>query len=549
MKKFLALFLAFVTLLLLVQAAASLRWRIEHDSPLLLYMAALIGRFGYVPYRDFFDINMPGAYWINLLVGQLAGWNDLGYRMVDLAILATIMACTYLWMRSFNRLAGWASAVVFGYLYLMWGPATALQREYLLLLPVSLGLAASSARGWPPWMRSAALGAGFGCAALIKPQAALGLLPFLFMLPELIAGRFVDGIRKHDKLEKSGYTQNEEAYPEEENLGYAQHTATSRRSPANRSSPGARLKLLLPLLLGFCVPFAIAVIYLWKTGALRPFLDMAINYWPLFNQLNGGQVSMSGLERLRYLLDRLLSLRDYPIWLAPALLGLYNSQYLCPLDEAQRRKARLIFWLAVCYALYTLAGGVFWAYHWIPFGYFTVQLASLCLLELPPSPQKLRQHFAAWALVFVILVALNLPYFDQRLEYTLSARLERVDRIAAFLEAHLQPGERVQPLDWTGGGAVQAMLMAGAQPATRFINDFHFYHHLSSPYIQGLRRELVQALKADPPRYIISYTAGDKPWPTGEDTSHEFNSLRRFIEANYRVVMEEEGLTIFELKK
>ncbi len=551
MKKFLALFLGFVTLLLLIQAAASLRWRIEHDSPLLLYMAALIGRFGMVPYRDFFDINMPGAYWINLLVGQLAGWTDLGYRIVDLAILATIMACTYQWMRSFNRLAGWASAAVFGYLYLMWGPATALQREYLLLLPVALGLAASSTRGLPPWLRRATLGFGFGCAALIKPQAALGLLPFLFY--EVGHGNTF-GNKTQDQ---NGYTHNLERTPSEQQDGYAQYetreikpdeTPTSRPSDS-RSPLLARLRPLLPLLIGFFLPLVAAFIYLWQTGALRPFLDTAINYWPLFNQLNGGQVSMSGLERTRYLFDRLLSLRDYPIWLAPALLGLYNSQYLCPLDEAQRRKARLIFWLAVCYALYTLAGGVFWAYHWIPFGYFTIQLASLCLLELPPAPQKLRQHFAAWALVFVILVALNLPYFDQRLDYTPSVRLERVDRIAAFLETHLQPGERVQPLDWTGGGAIQAMLMVGAPPATRFINDFHFYHHLSSPYIQGLRRELVQSLKADPPRYIISYTAGDKPWPTGEDTSHEFNSLRRFIEANYRVVMEEDGLTIYELKK
>ncbi len=136
---------------------------------------------------------------------------------------------------------------------------------------------------------------------------------------------------------------------------------------------------------------------------------MALNYWPLYNQLNGDQVSLSGVERLRYLLERVLTLRDYPIWLAPALLGLFNSQFLALWTKRQKRKARLIFWLAVCYALYPLAGGTFWIYHWIPFGYFILQLSSLCLLELPAALPRLERNFAALALLFTMLVAMDFP--------------------------------------------------------------------------------------------------------------------------------------------
>jgi hypothetical protein len=241
-----------------------------------------------------------------------------------------------------------------------------------------------------------------------------------------------------------------------------------------------------------------------------------------------------------------LTLRDYPIWLAPALLGLFCSQYLVALDEREKRKARLIFWLAVCYALYTLAGGTFWFYHWIPFGYFIVQLSSLCLLEMPATLPRMGRNFAALVLIFTTLVSLHLTQLDKRLETPPPPRNGRVDLVAGFLEQNMQPGDRVQPLDWTGGGIVQAMLIARAQIATRFVNDFHFYHHLSNLYIQDLRKEFIQDLKAAPPRFIISYAGEDKPWVRGEDTTQEFSSLEKFIEKNYQVVLEQDGIMIYE---
>jgi len=507
MKKFLIVCFGFITLVFLAQTAASLSWRIEHDSPLLLYMSFLMDRFGYVPYRDFFDMNMPGAYWMNLLIGRLAGYQDLGYRIVDLSILAIIMACTGLWMRPFSRLAAWASAILFGCLYTLWGPLVALQREYLLLLPISVGLAIYEATGWKSWVRGLALGLGFGIAATIKPQAAIGLLPFLvFSMQEL-------------------------------------KQATGSRAPFK-----AVMRSWLPVGLGFIIPLSVAFLYLWRENALRSFLDIALGYWPLYNQLNGDQVALSGVERLRYILERVLTLRDYPIWLAPALLGLFNSQFLALLDERQKRKARLLFWLAVCYALYPLAGGTFWIYHWIPFGYFILQLSSLCLLELPAALPWLERNFAALALLFTMLVALDFPTLDKRLEIPPPPRNGRVDLVAGFLEQHLQPGDRVQPLDWTGGGIIQAMLIARAQIATRFVNDFHFYHHLSEPYIQDLRKEFIGDLKAAPPRFIISYGGGDKPWVRGEDTTREFNALQNYIEKNYQIVLEEDGVSIYQLK-
>ena len=120
----------------------------------------------------------------------------------------------------------------------------------------------------------------------------------------------------------------------------------------------------------------------------------------------------------------------------------------------------------------------------------------------------------------------------------------RVEEIAQFLKSKkLGADDRVQPLDWTGG-AVHAMLIAEARPATRFIYNYHFYHHISRPYIQHLRKELMEGLTANPPRLIIEVDAS--PRPTGIDTTTEFPELSSFIASTYRAAKRGDGYTVFE---
>ena len=121
----------------------------------------------------------------------------------------------------------------------------------------------------------------------------------------------------------------------------------------------------------------------------------------------------------------------------------------------------------------------------------------------------------------------------------------RADEIGEFLKsAHLGPNDRVQPLDWTGG-AVHAMLLAEARPATRFIYNYHFYHHMSEDYIQGLRAEFLHDLGAQSPRFIVEVSAS--PRPVGPGTTTEFPELSAFIARNYRAVRRGDAYTIFEL--
>ena len=125
------------------------------------------------------------------------------------------------------------------------------------------------------------------------------------------------------------------------------------------------------------------------------------------------------------------------------------------------------------------------------------------------------------------------------------ARAARVPQeVGAFLREHLQPGELVQPLDWTGG-AVHGMLEARAPLATRFMYDFHFYHHVDTPYIARLRRQFLRQLSESRPRFVIQVFEG-RPWPGGPGTTRDFPLLQTLLDTEYRVVREAETYRVLE---
>ena len=89
----------------------------------------------------------------------------------------------------------------------------------------------------------------------------------------------------------------------------------------------------------------------------------------------------------------------------------------------------------------------------------------------------------------------------------------RVDEIAVWLDTNLEKGDLVQPLDWVEGGSIHAMLLANAKLATKYMYDYHFYHHISRDYIQKLRDDFIEELKKSNPRYLISIIEPIKTWP------------------------------------
>ena len=494
---------------------ASLHWKMQHDSPIMIYIAYLIDRLDRVPYVEIFDMNLPGTYAVHVLLGRIFGYGDFGFRLADLTWLLAIQGITFAALRPVSRRVAVGTALLFGLAYLGFGPRRSLQREFLLLLPLAGALwAAARPAGLALRWRALLVGVFCGAAAAIKPHAAMGLPVFLWFAHRAEGGR-ADGW----------------------------------------------VPALLGAAVGFLMPVCAVLGYLWAAGALAPFWDAAAGYWPLYAEIGQNLSIVSGPERLPYLLKGWLRFgaghyANTPVavwreglvaWFPAAALGFAMSQRGG--DATQARVGRLLGALALVFSVYPVVTGKFWGYHWLPFFYFVCGLAGLCL-----APESGRRRLASGA-VLAVLVVTTLSALDWTAPLRLLAegrgdvvalnpRKRRPQEIGTFLRAHLEPGDTVQPLDWTGG-AIHGMLLSRAELATSFVYDFHFYHHVDSAYIRALRARFVRELEASQPRYVIEIR-GLKPVVKTDAARSLFPALQAFLDAAYAPVHRGPGFVIYE---
>lgn len=510
-----AIVLALFAALLIGKAFTSLEWRMEHDTPLLHYAAFQMDRYDLVPYRDIFETSMPGTFAFHYAVGSLFGYGDAAFRYVDLALLSALLGVTYLFMRRFGSVAAIWSAIVFGLVYLGQGQMMSLQRDYIGIIPVAFALLCLPTTTNTPVRlgRFAWVGLLFGLAILIKPHLSIALP---IVIGALLVFRW-------------------------------QSEQQSRRDLllCAAVSSGALL-----------IPLGITLAWLAANGALDQFLEIAFKYLPLHSSLNGDHETVSGPDRAIYLLQHAVILGGFSIIALAALAGYYNVAARPHKDKATTISLVCLGLCTVAYAVYPVLAGKFWIYHYMPLAYFCAISSGLCLFNWP---QTYRAHFVRTTralllfMVFVVAVSLQLRlpgYLD-----TLASDLRsgpaahapkqgQVDEIAAWLSPRINPGDTVQTLDWAEG-SIHALLLTKTRLTTRFMYDYHFYHAVSSPYIQGLRQEFIGQLRAAPPRFIIEILT-NKPWVSGIDTTREFPELRQFIAAGYTVVFDSDDYLIYE---
>lgn len=509
-NRFFAIIFIPLSILLIIIALLSLKWHMVHDAPIFMYFAYLIDHFNYVPYRDLFDVNLPGTYLIYRVVGRLFGYSDLAFRYFDLLYLSAILTMTWLCLKKISRQVAWCSVVLFGLLYLEYGPIMSVQRDYCIILPVTVALLiASSFPALNAVVKSILVGFLFGVAATIKPHAPIGLpLVILFQAWEA---------RQHDN--KRG------------------------------STLFLFIKIILAAIIGFAIPIIIMFLYLWRTAALTQFLDMAGNYWPLFGSLSGTFEVIPGIHRIAYLINEYSKLGSQALWLVPAGLGVYLSLFHSTLTDVQKRLVLLLLGLAVMYSIYPVFAGKFWQYHWLLFYYFVILLGSLCLVEQAGKANRLRRRLPIGLLLLTIFLGLLTPelLLAQFLKVgyrSWNPQNGRVGEIASYLKSHMNAGDTVQPLDFTGG-AIHAMLLAKAEIATPYPYDILFYYPVSSSYIQNLRQKFLISLNEGNCRFVISIV-GDRQWISGPDSTRVFNELQSQLNSHYRTVLEGSGYVVYE---
>jgi hypothetical protein len=490
-------------LLLASGAFAALRWRLVHDVPLLHYAAWLINEQGRVPYLDIFETSMPGTFAFHVTMTKLVGYGDGAYRLVNLGLLAVLMIMTGRFMHRFGSGPALWAPVLFGLLYLTGGPEMALQRDYLGLFPIAAALLAIPAvapRAQEPW-RFVAVGLGPGVASLFKPHLAI-------CLPILVGALFVLA-RRQTGSQGSG------------TFVYAQWA-------------GSRIALAC---LAAVSPLLCAGGWLAAQGSLPHFLDILLRYLPLHNSLTGYGTPIEGSDKLWYLLEMTKTLGGYRPTLIAAILGvLYAGQAVWRREPEKRVTVVMLGLLLVAYVIYPTLAGKFWLYHYTPMVYF----ATICTAMLAVTSDLAKRWLAVVVLATLLIRQLPAASFVSNVyssfrssPQTFAPKAGRVDEIAAWLGPRLRAGDTVQPLDWTSG-CIHAMLITGAPLATRFMYDYHFYHHVSTPYIQSLRQAFIHQLRESSPRFILEAISPEKPWVSGAGTTREFPALRCILQSHYR---------------
>jgi hypothetical protein len=477
----------------------SLGWPLIHDAPLFHYMGWLVGQ-GRVPYRDIFDMNLPGIYLLHWALVAVAGPGDLAWRLFDLGWLAATAAALYVFCRPLGGPAGAAAAAVLFTLYhLAGGSWHAGQRDFFVCLFLAAG-AAGIARAWDRpgalWPLAAA-GAALGAGLTLKPYA-----PGFFGLGAAVAGAL----------------------------------AARRGGRSALAGAGAFLAG------GTTVVGGVFGWLAWR-GGLGAFADAYLGYvLPFYGGL--GRETLWG------------AMRDHAYtWPLLALLGiLAGVSLVSPAGPGFGIRRPLAVLGLAAGALHFAVQGKWWEYHLYPLAFFLCALTAPALARSaavpaegraragsPPPPRELARAGAVvlFAAAALVLGAKGAAAMDAR---WIDDKARRVAALARDLGPHVPPGATVQVMDVTAGG-VHALLRLRVQEPTRFIYDFHFFHHVADPRVRALRAELVAGLTRQRPAAVVMMRDS---WPQeGYQRLDAFPEVRDLLERDFVLAVEGDGYRIY----
>lgn len=160
-------------------AIRSLNWPLVHDGPLMHYIAWRILA-GDIPYKEIFDINMPGTYLIHMFVITVFGSGDLGWYLFDLVWVCFAALSIALYCLPHGRWSMTFASLLFLAAYFGSHIYDIGQRDSLIFPFLILG-AHFIARSIEIGNEKGYLfvsGVAIGCAVTVKPHALILLLFF-----------------------------------------------------------------------------------------------------------------------------------------------------------------------------------------------------------------------------------------------------------------------------------------------------------------------------------------------------------------------------------
>ncbi|WP_133511728.1 hypothetical protein [Candidatus Thiosymbion oneisti] len=490
------LLLALLATLFLVELGLSFGWKVKGDLVYMHYIAYLINEHGFVPYRDIFEPNMPGSYLFHMAIGRMFGYSDYALRIVNVAWLAATFVVTWFIMNSFGKVVALGSCLLFGLLYLGYGPYMSLQRDFIAILPMATALLLATQRQPNHSVNLIHFlhGVLFAFVTLIKPHLIIGL-------PAMIVYNCI-------------------------------HDTNGSKSIKKLIKPFIVGGLFA--LVGFLLTLIIPFLWLWRIGALESFWDIFSSYAPLYPQMSGDKKFRETSSHIMYVLYKYLDFKRLGTLSMASIFGLYLV-LTRPIFVAIKKPLILLFLLSILYAASAGISGKLWSPHLMQYMYFASLGAAIILYSPPSSCANLYRPNILPLLVFIVAATpiLQATFFrivlNAKTPYELSLEV-RQDEITAYLNAHLSPTDKVQPLCWDEG-VIEAMLASKAILATPYIAELQFYHHVSTPYIQKLREDFITKLEREMPRFIVDVHTYEPI--SGLDTTYEFPELKAFIKKHY----------------
>src|ERR1035437_8055105 len=162
----------------------TIHWKWMWDTQVMHYIVLLL-KHGKVPYKDIYDINMPGAYLTERWAIAIFGSGDLGWRLYEFTLLGAMTLAMIVIALPYDWLAGIFAGVLFSVQLGSLGPMQAAERDEVMTVLIFIGYAFlfAAVRKAIPWLMLP-FGLAMGIATLIKPTVVplvLCLLVFLFV--------------------------------------------------------------------------------------------------------------------------------------------------------------------------------------------------------------------------------------------------------------------------------------------------------------------------------------------------------------------------------
>lgn len=476
---------------------------IDMDLAMLHYSAYLINEKQFLLYRDIFENNLPGPFFLHAMIGKVFGYGALPIRFLDAAVLAALAFCSWKIIAPISKPGAIFAPMLFALVYIAGGTTAAFQRDYLATLPLAAALALLCNTSGKPVRDAAWIGALCGAACTLKPNFAVVAPAFLWILLSKMQGNYWQ-----------------------------------------------RLTITLPpIASAFVVIFAVPLAWGMQHADFKELIELYKTYTPLYVSTRSDlyhyeNTQQQLLELLRMQGTHLLKMSLLSI---PALLWAWRQHRNNP---ATLKRLSYIAIATFAISWHEIIAGKFWFAHLLPPYFFAILCFSLLLTPTNTGSHPVEKYIATLPVILFTMAVYTIGKYDisnlYAKRYSADNHDIRSQKIARYLIANMQPNDKVQSLDGSGDGQ-GALLLAHAVTATRFVEDIPLYLQPTSPVTQGFRREFLDDLAKNPPAFFVYIH--NFFHPAGGNRLKEFRELFSFLETNYEVAEEVDGeYTIYRYK-